>query len=236
MALLHYANLEAHRPDILLQRTFNGLTDFHKYLENTKKFLESSEAVKRLRWKVIDKDVVPVNAGKEAKGVWIQLVEVDGSTHESVFKSFLDENNEDIYEADNANWKFVGSPASACPACKDHGGKPKMAYQTEEHALEVASNSRKPLKVYECEEGYGWHLTKRFDASRVRFNVSNKISILDRDPESEQLLVDRIPLKDFIVLRPNTYTLKCQIDAIQALQSSPSVFHRPLLRLFESND
>ncbi|EJB5285231.1 heavy metal resistance protein CzcA, partial [Vibrio vulnificus] len=116
MALLHYANLEAHRPDILLQRTFNGLTDFHKYLENTKKFLESSEAVKRLRWKVIDKDVVPVNAGKEAKGVWIQLVEVDGSTHESVFKSFLDENNEDIYEADNANWKFVGSPASDCPA------------------------------------------------------------------------------------------------------------------------
>jgi hypothetical protein len=236
MALLHYANLEAHRPDILLQRTFNGLTDFHKYLENTKKFLESSEAVKRLRWKVIAKDVVPVNAGKEAKGVWIQLVEVDGSTHESVFKSFLDENNEDIYEADNANWKFVGSPASDCPACKDHGGKPKMAYQTEEHALEVASNSRKPLKVYECEEGYGWHLTKRFDASRVRFNVSNKISILDRDPESEQLLVDRSPLKDFIVLRPNTYTLKCQIDAIQALQSSPSVFHRPLLRLFESND
>ncbi|MCS0014851.1 AAA domain-containing protein [Vibrio parahaemolyticus] len=236
MALLHYANLEAHRPDILLQRTFNGLTDFHKYLENTKKFLESSEAVKRLRWKVIDKDVVPVNAGKEAKGVWIQLVEVDGSTHESVFKSFLDENNEDIYEADNANWKFVGSPASDCPACKDHGGKPKMAYKTEEHALEVASNSQKPLKVYECEEGYGWHLTKRFDASRVRFNVSNKISILDRDPESEQLLVDRVPRKDFIVLRPNTYTLKCQIDAIQALQSSPSVFHRPLLRLFESND
>ncbi|EHH1226098.1 AAA family ATPase [Vibrio vulnificus] len=236
MALLQYANLEAHRPDILLQRTFNGLTDFHKYLENTKKFLESSEAVKRLRWKVIDKDVVPINAGKEAKGVWIQLVEVDGSTHESVFKSFLDENNEDIYEADNANWKFVGSPASDCPACKDHGGKPKMAYQTEEHALEVASNSQKPLKVYECEEGYGWHLTKRIDANRVRFNVSNKISILDRDPESEQLLVDRIPRKDFIVLRPNTYTLKCQIDAIQALQSSPSVFHRPLLRLFESND
>ncbi|EHH1264388.1 AAA family ATPase [Vibrio parahaemolyticus] len=236
MALLHYANLEEHRPDILLQKTFNGLEDFYKYLDTIKRYLESSGAVKRLRWEVVDREVNPVGERKDVKGVWIQLLEVDGSTQESVFKSFLDESNEDIYEADNANWRFVGSPAIDCPACKDRSGKPKMAYQTEEHALEVASYSKRSLKVYECEQGYGWHLTKHFDADRVWFDNRNKISILDRDPESEQLLVNKMPSKEFIVLRPNTYTLRCQINAIQALQSSPSIFHRPLLRLFESND
>ncbi|EJL3948298.1 hypothetical protein NMH99_000857, partial [Vibrio parahaemolyticus] len=79
MALLHYANLEEHRPDVLLQRTFNGLTDFHKYLENTKKYLESSGAVKRLRWKAINREVLPTEEEKQPRGVWIQLLEVDGS-------------------------------------------------------------------------------------------------------------------------------------------------------------
>ncbi|EHK9180251.1 AAA family ATPase [Vibrio parahaemolyticus] len=236
MALLHYANLEEHRPDVLLQRTFNGLTDFHKYLENTKKYLESSGAVKRLRWKAINREVLPTEEEKQPRGVWIQLLEVDGSTQESVFKSFLDESNDEIYEADNANWKLVGSPARDCAVCKGRNGRPKIAYQTEEHALEVASFSNNPLKVYECENGYGWHLTKQFDVDRIRFNDSNKIVILDRDPESEQLLVHRVPREDFIVIRPNTYTLRCQINAIQSLQSSPTTFHRPLLRLFESND
>ncbi|MEZ8194741.1 AAA domain-containing protein [Vibrio cortegadensis] len=236
MALLHYANLEEHRPDVLLQRTFNGLTDFHKYLENTKRYLESSGAVKRLRWEAIDREVLPTAEGKLPKGAWIQLLEVDGSTQESVFKSFLDESNDEIYEADNASWKFVGSPARDCAVCKGRNGKPKVAYQTEEHALEVASSSNNPLKVYECESGYGWHLTKQFNADRIWFNDSNKILILDRDPESEQILVDREPREDFIVLRPNTYTLRCQINAIQSLQSCPTASHRPLLRLFESND
>ncbi|WP_337219492.1 hypothetical protein, partial [Vibrio parahaemolyticus] len=87
------------------------LTDFHKYLENTKKYLESSGAVKRLRWKAINREVLPTEEEKQPRGVWIQLLEVDGSTQESVFKSFLDESNDEIYEADNANWKLVGSPA-----------------------------------------------------------------------------------------------------------------------------
>ncbi|MBO0170526.1 hypothetical protein J0680_24790, partial [Vibrio parahaemolyticus] len=78
---------------------------------------------------------------KQPRGVWIQLLEVDGSTQESVFKSFLDESNDEIYEADNANWKLVGSPARDCAVCKGRNGRPKIAYQTEEHALEVASFS-----------------------------------------------------------------------------------------------
>ncbi|MCX8865021.1 MULTISPECIES: hypothetical protein [Vibrio] len=88
MALLHYANLEEHRPDILLQKTFNGLEDFYKYLDNTKRYLESSGAVKRLRWEVVDREVNPVGERKDVKGVWIQLLEVDGSTQTLVLVSF----------------------------------------------------------------------------------------------------------------------------------------------------
>ncbi len=237
MALLHYANIEDHRPDILLQKTFSGLEDFYKYLENSKKYLESTDAVKRLCWEKVDKRVEVTEGKPKANDIWIHLKEPDAQTEESVFRAFLDENNSEVYEADHTNWRAVASPAVECSYCKQKNGKPKLAYRTEEHALEVAEQSHSPLDVYKCEHGEGWHLTKQFDSNRIHFVKHNALKILDRNIESEQLLLERLPVpeKKFLVLRPNTYSLKCQINAIKELQDSPSVFHRPLLRLFEAS-
>lgn len=71
--------------------------------------------------------------------------------------------------------------------------------------------------------------------SKISF-YNNAIKILDRNPDNEQILLERKPNYSNLVIRPNTWPLTCQIRAIQDLQDSPSQAHLPLLRLFESND
>lgn len=70
--------------------------------------------------------------------------------------------------------------------------------------------------------------------SPLDFGRDQRIEVLDRDPETYQLLLERRPRDPGLLLRPNTWPLRCQIKALQALQSSPSSEHLPLLRLFES--
>lgn len=69
-----------------------------------------------------------------------------------------------------------------------------------------------------------------------RFAHDRKLLVLDRDPETSQLLLDRRPAGEQLLLRPNTLTLHRQIQALQALQNAPSSSHLPLLRLMESGD
>lgn len=71
---------------------------------------------------------------------------------------------------------------------------------------------------------------------RRKFAQERKILVLDRDPDTSQLLLDRRPAGEQLLLRPNTLTLLRQIKALQALQDAPSSFHRPLLHLMESVD
>lgn len=69
---------------------------------------------------------------------------------------------------------------------------------------------------------------------RGKFAEALKIAVLDRDPETYQLLLDRRPSGEQLLLRPNTLTLHRQMQALQALQNAPSPSHRPLLQLMES--
>ena len=48
MALLRYENLDVRRPDILLKSAFHGLGTFFRFLDQTKKHMESEAAVQRL--------------------------------------------------------------------------------------------------------------------------------------------------------------------------------------------
>jgi hypothetical protein len=73
------------------------------------------------------------------------------------------------------------------------------------------------------------------ESSNISF-YNNAIKILDRNPDNEQILLEKKPHNSNLVIRPNTWPLTCQIRAIQNLQDSPSRAHLPLLRLFESND
>ncbi|WP_211477675.1 AAA domain-containing protein [Maridesulfovibrio ferrireducens] len=205
-----------------------------------KRHYESADNVKRLGWSVVATD--PDSSKNEKKklsgsadGVWIQLEGLESAEgdDELSLRQFLDASVDTVYEADHGNWKYVASPAKECPYCKGRNGHPKMLYMTEEHAQEVADSTNKQLGVYWCDEGEGWHLTGNADF-RVSFRSSNVLSVLDRSLGEERLKLDRMPNLPYLVLRPNTYQLKCQINAIEKLRDAPDKFHRPLLRLFEA--
>ena len=91
-------------------------------------------------------------------------------------------------------------------------------------------------KVYEAEssaETEGWDARRN---GRLGFGPQHKIAVIDRDPETNQLLLERVPDLPELILMPNTWQVDCQIRALQALQNTPSSSHRPLLRLFEDCD
>ncbi|TDP83792.1 AAA domain-containing protein [Aquabacterium commune] len=76
----------------------------------------------------------------------------------------------------------------------------------------------------------------RRSTGRKKFADDRRLNVLDRDPETSQLLVDRRPKGEELLLRPNTLTLLRQAQALQALQNAPLPSHRPLLRLTESTE
>lgn len=94
------------------------------------------------------------------------------------------------------------------------------------------------LKPLETEEGDAV-LQEFLDADAVndqkeRFHSRDSlIWVKDWDEESGLLALERTPRGPKIFLRPNTYALQCQINAIDQLQSSPLCHHIPLLRLTE---
>lgn len=90
--------------------------------------------------------------------------------------------------------------------------------------------------VFEVECGEDGAPLRTGRGGTLSFAPRSQIRVLDRDPETSQLLLERRPEEGFqLLLRPNTLTLKRQIDALQALQDQPASAHRPLLRLFEAS-
>lgn len=61
-----------------------------------------------------------------------------------------------------------------------------------------------------------------------------EIDVLAHDPDEGRLhLAELPPAGTILTLRPNTYQLRKQLDAIAALQNCPNLAHRPLLRLLQ---
>ena len=72
---------------------------------------------------------------------------------------------------------------------------------------------------------------------RIDFKFENKIRVLDRDPESQQLRLERVPVAGAqLLIRPNTWAIECQRRALRMLQNAPERDYLPLLRLFERLD
>lgn len=69
--------------------------------------------------------------------------------------------------------------------------------------------------------------------SKMWYNPRNSLRVLDKDRDSEQLLLDKLPRADSsLVVRPNTYVVENQREAVKQLQERPTKEHKPLLRLF----
>ena len=183
MALLHYANLEDHRPDVLMKCAFGGLTPFYQFLRRTKDHQESEDAVRRVGWEVCGDRKRRRASSRTNDGVWIRLVERPRATNvEADLRAFMDEGNEHVYEVD-------------------------------------------PVRSAD-------------GRSRVEFDRERRISILDRDPVDRRLKLERMPKsgRSELVIRANTWPIRCQLQAIARLRDAPLSTHRPLLRLFEATD
>lgn len=115
MALLHYKNLDVHRPDVLMGMSVSGLKIFYDFLTRAKGYMESDDAVMRLAWR---EGTPPGNIedGKGGKGSWIRLAEPEDRPNEpeETFRSFLDENVKDVYE-----WKPVDERRESTPHLRD---------------------------------------------------------------------------------------------------------------------
>ncbi len=62
------------------------------------------------------------------------------------------------------------TPSRKCPICTGTDGKPKETYRNEDEAQRRADILRREqgaeLRVYACEHGHGWHLTKGYSSRR----------------------------------------------------------------------
>ena len=91
-------------------------------------------------------------------------------------------------------------------------------------------------EVYEADPSAERETPKARRGDRLDFGVERRISVIDRDPETFQVLLDRSPRLPELLIRPNTWPIGCQIRALYSLQNAPSRVHLPLLRLFEGLD
>lgn len=63
------------------------------------------------------------------------------------------------------------------------------------------------------------------------FDESRKIAVIDADENSGRLLLEREPKEEHLLLRPNTYAMHRQMQAMRQLKHQPRPEHLPLLRL-----
>lgn len=109
---------------------------------------------------------------------------------------------------------------------KDRPNEPESTFRAfmDENVRDVFELDNAAMRQPDGRGGKGQH----------RFLGAGKIQVIDRDPGTSKLLLERQPKGGQLLLRPNTLTLKRQIQALQALQDAPSSSMRPLLRLTES--
>lgn len=69
------------------------------------------------------------------------------------------------------------------------------------------------------------------ESERHQFDESRRIGVLNVDENSGRLLLDREPELEHLLLRPNTYALHRQIQAMMQLRNEPRPENLPLLRL-----
>jgi hypothetical protein len=102
----------------------------------------------------------------------------------------------------------------------DHGERTLKAF-LDEHTS----------RVYERVE----KLNKQGTAIYFEYSDATRLDIKERDPKRQRLCLAREPKTSELLLGPNTYQLKKQLEALQALQDAPHRDHRPLLDLFQGH-
>lgn len=267
MALLHYQNIEEdiHRPDMLMNMTVHGLRDFYTYLEHTKKYLESDDAVLRLAWKLsLPKYMArwKKSGNRQGnKGFWIKLTIEGSEDPKACEQAFFAPEMKWVRQAESKSVLMAEITLQEeklqildrhpqenrlCLARKPN--YPLLLLDTEGcwvELVEAEDRPDEPEKTFQAFLDESTRSVYQADAlekkgaeksKRWAFDRNKELSILDRDLETNQLLLEDKPDKPMLLLKPNTYQLEKQLEAIRRLQDSPLPEHRPLLTLMESTD
>ncbi|MCX7096309.1 MAG: AAA domain-containing protein [Methylococcales bacterium] len=244
MALLHYANLDdIHRPDVVMGQVSWGLQDFYHYLDTSKKYLESDAAVLRLGWKASDFCLTSLD--KKADDHFFQSTQVYECSSEKD-NNFNEGNVIAIIAADKNTRQLWLERKPTKPFLKINGKEKVFTNWKTTEAKEVwvelnepVDRPNEPESTFRrfFEDGvkslYQADLPESENLIRHRWRFDGELSVRDSKPERNQLLLSATPDKAMLLLKPNTYAIQKQLDAIHKLQNSPENNQRSLLRLFE---
>lgn len=203
MGLLQFANLGlSTRFDQAQRSVFYGLGDLYRYLNAVRKHLERDDAIRRIGWERAE----PPRWARPARG------DTEPRPDRGVWVKLVDR---------------------ARGASVDQMELTRAAF-LHEGTREVYERSTLGDGERDPRDGGDAHGNLR--ARRPRFSwQDHRIAVFDRDPHAGLLLLDRQPTLGsdgpVLALRPNTYTIEKQIQAIRRLQDAPAAAHRPLIDL-----
>jgi hypothetical protein len=248
---------------MLMNMTVHGLRDFYTYLDHTQKYLESDDAVLRLAWKLsLPKYVVRWEKSGNRQGderFWIKLTAIEGSENpQACEQAFFDSEMKWVRQAESksAQMEEITLQEEKLQILDRHPQENRLCLARKPNyplllldegcwveLLEAKDRPNEPettfqaflddstRSVYQAEA-----LKQEAQSQRWAFERNEELSIRVRDLETNQLLLEDKPDKPMLLLKPNTYQLQKQLEAIRRLQDSPLPEHRPLLRLMESTD
>lgn len=294
MSNLYYEVLFGHRPDIVLERTYDGLSDFYAYLKGVEKHLEDTRPT--LSWDIgghlVDlRATGNENANQHGRDLLRGLLAEDAELR----LIFDDHPSIDVlagYPEDRAVMLFDLLPkreisctlqeisgkrrlrclarAVARPPIKEllppqltpmpdgatsddkaqaQADLKKARERWEKDPLVQRYHNLQPawiaLREPEAEGDRTAELfmdeevDKVFEAlneQRGRYDSANQLEVKSRDPERLLLSLDRLPQTPAICVRPNTYVIRRQVEAIRRLQDQPTAMQKPLVNLFQRQD
>lgn len=258
MAELYFQNLGVDKP-VMLQRTVYGhLQAYYQYLERARAYLERTRP--ELRWQVLGvalqleapKGTRDVRAWERAASEFLDdkhlsIVRTDNREELSVLAVYPDlgivvvheevEKAIDIELCGRAeNSAFLARVAPF----RDTGA---MEEALEDEGIWIAleepedENGDRTLEAFFDEDTRElYEVDPEVSAQKDRYPRERSIRIYDSDREQAALKVASLPRTEELCVKPNTYTIKCEISAIRALEDQPVAGHRPLVRLFEQLD
>jgi hypothetical protein len=202
MGLLQFANLGLPTRFEQAQRSvYNGLGDLYRYLTTVRRHLVRSEAIRRIEWRPSEPPEWARPAPNEPK-------------------------------RDAGAWVALVD--------RRHGGSPDQLEETraaflDERTREVYERSPTDDSARPQQEDGDPRSGRPARPPPFKWLPAHQLKILDHDPGAGLLLLDRLPTLDggrpVLALRPHTYTIDRQIDAIKRLQDAPTPAHRPLINL-----
>lgn len=258
MAELYFQNLDVEKPAMVQSTVYGHLQAYYQYLERAKAYLERTRP--ELRWKVLGTPVAlePPKGTRDVDTWTDALFELLDDQRFTISTGRNGEGLAVLAVHTDVGVVVLDSVAEQGIEVELRAGKEKPVLQAKavpfadfsdlEKALEGDGvwieledpgdeNGEKTLEAFFDEDTKVlFEVDPNVGAVKDRYPPQRRIRIDDADREQLALKVDRLPRTSEVCVQPNTYTIRCEIGAIRALEDRPVAAHRPLIRLFEHLD